>query len=124
MKRRYRSTPPRETVITTHAIEKWQRLCVFLGFNSSPATLMRIFKKAVTEQPRDRGTQFQLLKRRILRGEHTTFTADGWRFVITAGKCVTIERINPHENVTQGTQPALCPGEAPPKANPAPRKRS
>lgn len=91
-------------IITTHAKQQWLNRAEALGLNASMSQLENTLARAKPQKNLSRFTRLHLCKRTVMNAGsgHTYFkVADGWRFVIVNGKCVTAERIRPHENYWQ-----------------------
>lgn len=88
-----------ETTFTKHALERWERRAELLGLDGSYDALHRTFSEAVPERARLRAVRWHLLKRSIVHRKPSRYlVADGWRFVVSEGACVNVERVLPHEN--------------------------
>lgn len=88
-------------IITTHAKQQWINRAEGLGLNTSLQQMERTLAKAQPPKKCSRYASLHLCKRDVLNAKNgaTYFkVADGWRFVITNGKCVTVERVKPYEN--------------------------
>jgi len=87
----------RKFTLTYHAIRQFKKRAAALGLPSSLMALKNLVKQARPEKitTKDR---FHMFKRSILHGPCTTYTALGWRFIVSNNTILTIERLKPHEN--------------------------
>ncbi|MGD0884080.1 MAG: hypothetical protein ABSA46_04245 [Thermodesulfovibrionales bacterium] len=87
-----------EAVFSRHAVSRWRARARHLGLDEDQSVLLATFRKAVPEIPKDRTTRWNLFKRFVLHGSSQYLAADGWRFVVAGGICVTVERLKQYEN--------------------------
>jgi len=84
---------------TLHAIKQFKKRAAALGLPSSFRALRNLIKQMKPERITSTN-RFHLFKRSIIYGPCTTYTytALGWRFIVSNNTILTIERLKPHEN--------------------------